>query len=221
MTIKDIRGLKYPDEYLTRYFFKEGLDKFSGKAIEFGCSNGNNLSLFYQYNYDVLGVDISSINLDNAEFNFENLYKSTSSFNFYNKDMELFVQENKNINADIFLIPNVACYLTKEQFLSFLTLSKENNLFKSGASFFLRTRTTKDFRHANGKDIGNGSFIIEQEITGEKGITNTCYNEFELIELLKKSLNLYDFKVCNIEYENVQNGYTLFNSDIVIWGKIK
>jgi hypothetical protein len=135
--------------------------------------------------------------------------------------MESFVKENKDIQADVFLIPNVACYLTKKDFANFLELSSQNNLYKKGASFFLRTRTIKDFRHANGTPMGDGSYRIEQSITGEKGITNTCYNEYELIEILKKYLNLSEFKICNIEYENVQNGHTLFNSDIAIWGRIQ
>lgn len=221
MTIKNIKGLKYPDEYLIRYFFKEALHQNKGKVIEFGCSNGNNLSLFYEYDYDVIGVDISQDNINNAKYNFENEYSSLGTYDFNLCDMNSFAKENKDIKADVFLIPNVACYLRKDEFSNFLKLSKENNIYKENASFFLRTRTIKDFRHANGTSLGNGSYKIEQEITGEKGLLNTCYNEYELIELLKRELNLFDFKICNIEYENVQNGHTLFNSDIVIWGKIK
>jgi len=41
MKIKDIKGLKYPDEYFIKYFFK---NSFSSKEnllfAEFGCGNG-------------------------------------------------------------------------------------------------------------------------------------------------------------------------------------
>ena len=43
MNIKDIEGLKFPDEYIIRMFYKEGLDKKTGKVIELGSGNGSNL----------------------------------------------------------------------------------------------------------------------------------------------------------------------------------
>jgi hypothetical protein len=50
MNIKKIEGLKFPDEYLIRFFFKNKLFNKKGDVIEFGCANGNNLSLFKKSN---------------------------------------------------------------------------------------------------------------------------------------------------------------------------
>ena len=41
--IHKINGLKFPDEYIIKFFFNEKLEKKRGKVLELGCGNGNNL----------------------------------------------------------------------------------------------------------------------------------------------------------------------------------
>jgi len=221
MTIKDLKGLKYPDEYMIKYFFKERLFESKGKVLEFGCSNGNNLSLFYQYDYSVQGVDISESNISNANDNFENVYDSEGSYKFYCEDMISFVQNNKDLEVDVFMIPNVISYISKEDFIKFLEISIKNNIFKKGAKFFLRTRTRKDYRYGLGKRVSEDSFLMENDITGEKGALCTCYQEYELIDILRKYLNLSNFSINHLDNQNCQNGETILNSDIAIWGEIE
>lgn len=221
MTIKNIKGLKYPDEYMIKYFFKERLFESKGKVLEFGCSNGNNLSLFYQYDYDTYGVDINEINIKNAKYNFENIYESEGSFTFYSDDMISFVQNNKDLEVDVFMIPNVISYISKEDFIKFLEISVENNIFKKGAKFFLRTRTRKDYRYGLGKKVAEDSYLMQNNITGEEGAICTCYQEYELIDILRKYLNLSNFSINHLDNQNCQNGETILNSDIAIWGDIE
>jgi len=64
MMLKNIRGLKYPDIYITRFFFKEILHKSPGKVLELGCGNGSNLTLFVEYNWNVYGLSNSKNYLD-------------------------------------------------------------------------------------------------------------------------------------------------------------
>lgn len=220
MTIKDIKGLKYPDEYIIKYFFKNNLHTQSGKVIEFGCSNGNNLSLFYQYDYETLGIDLSNESIENAKYNFKNIYSSNGSYKFYTTDMLHYVDTHKDINADIFMIPNVISYISKEDFKKFLQLSVQNNIFKKDANFFIRTRTKKDYRYGFGKEVSKDSFLMPNNITGEEGALCTCYDEYELVLLLKEYLNLKDFKVLSLDNQSDQ-GHKLLNSDLVIWGKIE
>ncbi|HEB61691.1 MAG TPA: class I SAM-dependent methyltransferase [Bacteroidetes bacterium] len=220
MTIKDIRGLKYPDEYMIKFFFKENLHTRRGSVLEFGCANGNNIALFYQYDYDVTGVDLLQKSIDDAEYNLENVYDSKGSSSFVCDDMLSFAKSNKNLKVDIFMIPNVISYIKKSDFIEFLKVSQENNLFKKDAKFFLRTRTKKDYRYGLGEEIEENTFLMKDDITGEKGALCTCYNEYELIELLKKYLNLTNIVVSHLDNQNLQNGRILLNSDIAIWGNI-
>lgn len=43
--LKLLRGLRFPDDYIVKMFFKEGLQHHPGKVLELGCGNGNNLIL--------------------------------------------------------------------------------------------------------------------------------------------------------------------------------
>jgi hypothetical protein len=43
--LTDIRGLKYPDEFVTRHFFKRGLHQKTGRVSELGGGTGDTLSL--------------------------------------------------------------------------------------------------------------------------------------------------------------------------------
>ncbi|WP_294962440.1 class I SAM-dependent methyltransferase [Sulfurimonas sp.] len=220
MKISDIQGLKYPNESFVKYFFNMGFENCeSKKFIEFGSSNGNNLSLPYQYNHEIIGVDIDSTLTEFANKNFK-LYESNSSCAFYTQDMLSFINNHQNLNVDVFLLPNIINYLAKHEFIDFLKLSREKNLYKDYADFFLRARSIKDFRFGKGKKLGENSYRLNDSITGEDGAICTCYQEFELIDILKEHLHLSNFKVFSLDNQNLHSDTIVNNADIVIWGKI-
>ncbi|TDJ80962.1 class I SAM-dependent methyltransferase [Campylobacter volucris] len=223
MYIRDLKGLKFPDLAVIKFFFKQGLhNKSNLKVLEFACSNGNNLSLFANYDYECIGVDLSKENIDNANYNFKNIIKA-KKYEFFQDDILNFPSKMPNINADIFLIPNVINYLKRTDFIRLLKLSKENKMYKNDALFFLRTRSIKDFRYGYGEQIEHNCFKINHDnTTGELGYINTLYQEYELIEILKENLNLHDFKVLQYESTNVMGEKELLvnDSDIIIYGKI-
>lgn len=220
MKISEIKGLKYPNESFIKYFFNMGFQNSqSKKFIEFGSSNGNNLALPYQYNHQVIGIDIDPILTQFANDNFK-LYEGESDFNFYTQDMMSFTNNHKNLNVDVFLLPNIINYLSKLDFISFLKLSREKNIYKDGADFFLRARSIKDFRFAKGEKLEENSYCLDDSITGEDGAICTCYQEFELIDILREHLNLSSFKVFSHESQNLHSDIIVNNSDIVIWGNI-
>ncbi|EAK0442721.1 class I SAM-dependent methyltransferase [Campylobacter lari] len=224
MYIKDLKGLKFPDNAIIKFFFKQGLHKQNNqKVLEFACSNGNNLSLFANYDYECIGVDLNQENINNANYNFKEVIQC-KNYQFFHDDILEFPLKNPNINSDIFMIPNVINYLLKEDFLKLLKISKENSMYKENALFFLRTRSIKDYRYGYGEKIAHNCFkITNDNTTGELGCINTLYQEYELVEILKEYLNLYDFKVLTYENTNVMgNDEILVNdSDIVIYGNIK
>ncbi|EGK8088239.1 class I SAM-dependent methyltransferase, partial [Campylobacter lari] len=155
---------------LVRWFFKNKLDTLeNAKVLEFASHNGNNLSLFANYNYECIGVELSKQNHENAIYNFKEImhYQKAS---FFNENMLDFAKNHQNINADVFLIPNVINYISKEDFKNLLLNSKNNNLYsgKKYAHFFLRARSTKDHRYGLGNKLSNGSFILtNDDFSGE------------------------------------------------------
>ncbi|WP_243833022.1 class I SAM-dependent methyltransferase [Campylobacter sp. US42a] len=226
MFISKIKGFKYPDIDLVRWFFKNNLDKLqNAKVLEFASHNGNNLSLFANYNYHCIGVELDQKNYENAIYNFRKIMKY-NKFEFYNENMLDFATNFKNLNANVFLIPNVINYISKDDFKNMLLNAKINHLYNYGGGYesflFLKARSIKDHRYGLGKSIGNGSFILNNdEFSGEKNCLCTAYQEYELVEILQKYLNLYDFEVITSENINIKDKVYIKDSDIVIYGKIK
>ncbi|MCR6594974.1 class I SAM-dependent methyltransferase [Campylobacter insulaenigrae] len=221
MFISQIKGFKYPDMELVRWFFKKQLNNLANaKVLEFASHNGNNLSLFANYNYECIGVELQKQNHDNAIYNFQQIMKY-SNVHFFNENMLNFAKNYHDINADVFLIPNVINYISKEEFKQMLLNSKKNNLFANHAYFFLRARSIKDHRYGLGKKLDNGSFILEyDDFSGEKNCLCTAYCEYELVEILKENLNLYDYELITSENINIKNKVYIKDSDIILYGKI-
>lgn len=218
--ISNLKGFKYPDSELIRYFFKNHLNIKPQKVLELGCNNGNNLALFASYDYEVIGVELDAQNVENANFNFSNVY-GFDKFNFINQDMREFCKNTKDLKSDVLLIPNVINYITKSDFIKLLENIIQNNLIKSNSNFFIRARSLKDHRYGLGKQIDDGVFILDgDEYSGEKGIICSCYKEYELVEILKSKLNLRDFTLITSENLNVKSGVYIKDSDIIIYGKI-
>ncbi|EOI0588704.1 class I SAM-dependent methyltransferase, partial [Campylobacter jejuni] len=126
MFINQIKGFKYPDMDLIRWFFKKNLDKLhNAKVLEFASHNGNNLSLFANYNYYYTGVELDQKNYENAIYNFKKIMKY-NKFKFYNENMLYFATNFKNLNANVFLIPNVINYISKNDFKNMLSNVRTN-----------------------------------------------------------------------------------------------
>lgn len=218
--ISNLKGFKYPDAELIRYFFKNHLNTNPQKVLELGCNNGNNLALFASYDYEVIGVELNLQNVENANFNFTNVY-GFDKFKFINQDMREFCKSAKGLKASILLIPNVINYITKSDFATLLENIMKNELIEPNSDFFIRARGIKDHRYGLGEQIDDGVFILSgDEYSGEKGIICSCYKEYELVEILKSKLNLRDFTLITSENLNVKSGVYIKDSDIIIYGKI-
>jgi len=220
--LKEIKGMKFPDLYVTKFFFKENLNESTGNVIELGCGNGNNLWLFYSYGYNVCGIDINNEAIENAKFNFENLF-------FHNGSEYLFIKEDiLNLGSikktilnrkkfDILLMPNVINYIRKKDFINLLQELTE--LLNKKGKLFIRFRSPRDTRIGMGKRIGNNEYLLcYDEITGEKDAILSVYEESEMIYILRLFLKLKDYKIFHLYEENYHTDRKVLNADIVIWG---
>ena len=220
MNLKDIKGLKYPDEYFIKFFFKNGLyQKKDQNYLDIGCSNGCNTMLPYQFNNKIIGVDLNDISINYAKDNFSSLQQK-DSYSFYTQDMRIFCKEKKNIFADVLILANSIYYIPKKDFIDLLKNLIKNQLIKKNVPFFMRFREIDDFRNNKGVRVEENALIMQNGITGEDGVFCQFYKTDEMLEILQKELNLHSFDVMHIKYENIQNNTKVNNSDVVIWGNI-
>lgn len=220
MNITSIKGLKYPDEYFIKFFFKYQFhNKKDLTFLELGCSNGCNLILPYQYDLDTIGVDLDETLINYANENFQSL-SQTNKYDFFLQDMRKFCTSASDIHADVLVLANSIYYIPKNDFIQLLRDIKQNKLIKQNIPFFLRFREIDDFRYAKGTKVEENTYIMKNGVTGEDGVLCKFYDTAEMIDILEKELSLRDFRTMNIKYDNIQNDQVVNNNDVVIWGTI-
>ncbi len=218
--IKDIRGLKYPEEYLIRFFFKHGLHNAPGKVLEAGCANGCNLRLFREYDWETVGIDISRDALADGAANFAGMTGTKSACRFIEHDLSDGLPRNLDGPFDCVLFPSSLYYIPRASAIQVLRDARK--LVRPGAAFYLRMRTLRDYRFGRGEPAEINGFRLTTEVTGEGGVLNVFYDEYELVEMLRDHLGAEaaQMKILHVDYQNVQNDVIVSNSDVIIWGRL-
>ena len=162
--IKQLQGLLFPDDYLVKFFFKTKLNKRKKNVLELGCSNGNNLSLFFNYGWNVSGVDSNLKNILNAKHNFKILKKKLflkNNYLFFKEDMLSFIKKQDNLSYDTIIFANSLYYLEYQQIIEILDCIKNKkntiNPITIGAevlkTVFLIKKSAKEKRMLNYNDL--------------------------------------------------------------------
>ncbi len=219
MNIRDCFGLKFPDEYVTRFFFKEALQSNRGTALELGCGNGNNLALFYAYGYSVTGVDISSTVIDQAQRNFSASYGQGigPDFSFIQEDMQSYLNRDEK-HYEVVLLPSSLYYLPESEIEALLRQARRN--MKRGSRFYLRMRTTEDYRWGKGNALSERSWRLTTSVTGELDCVVTFYRQEDFAAILSSLWRPVSTTWCRCRYDNPQNGVLVTNDDFIVWGEV-
>ena len=225
MIFSDINGLKFPDDYIVKFFFKEGLHNQPGKVLELGSSNGNNLMLFYQYGWETHGVDMSEQAVSNANGNFELVKKENSalthSFTFYQSEMLSFIEHYNGPEVDVLMFPNCLNYLDTFSANKMFQLLAQKKILKKNGLLFIRLRSPKDYRNGKGKRLDTRTYQMESNETNESGCLNTFYNEAEATQLIGSFLKYSKLKLYTCDFSINIGSQFVFNSDIILWCNIQ
>ena len=212
--LSDLRGLRYPDEYVVRMFFKEGLHGNHGRVLELGCGSGNNLMLFQGFGWEVTGIDISEESLADARHNLGDVDQKVS---LHRSDL---AREFPNLEGDfdVIILPSVNYYMSRACFVKILVQC--GLLLKPDGLFYVRSRTCNDWRYGRGHEVEPNGFMLQCTETGEKGLLNVFYERNELIDAIGLHMcALRNLQVLSVRYENPQSGIVISNDDLVLWGR--
>ena len=215
---KKLRGMRYPDEYVIRMFYKERLDELGagGKVLEMGCGSANNLLHFASYGWHVTGVDISEASLDDAKNNLD-------VFGFNGE----LIHHDLNFGSpkfdglfNLLLLPSTLYYLSRGTAEALLLEIKE--VLAPNALIYLRMRLPDDHRFERGVSEGRNSYRLTCDYTGELGLLNVFWEEYELVALLLRIFGIAPDSITKLRFsfENYQNQRLVRNSDIVLWGRL-
>ena len=169
-SLKDIRGAKFPDAYLIRFFFKNGLQNAPGKVLEAGCANGCNLRLFREYDWETVGIDISRESLADAEANFAGMAaeegcQGARGYRFLQHDLTAGLPQGLPGPFDAVLFPSSLYYIPRRSMAQ--PSATARRLVRPGAAFYLRMRTLGDFRYGRGEAIEINGFRLTMDVTGD------------------------------------------------------
>lgn len=219
MNLRDYLGLKFPDEYVIRFFFKEALQSNPGTVLELGCGNGNNLTLFYAYGYTVTGVDIGNTVIDQARHNFSALSGQAigQNFPFFQEDMQSYLNKDDN-RYDVLLLPSSLYYLPESEIEVVLKRVRRN--LKPGSRFYLRMRSPADHRCGKGNALSERSWRLTTSVTGELDCIVTFYRQEDFASMLSSLWNPARTTWCKCRYDNPQNGVLVPNDDFIVWGEV-
>jgi len=220
MNIPKLRGLKYPDEFVIKFFFKNQLHARTGRVLELGCGNGNNLQLFHEHGWNVVGLDISPESLSDAEHNFTLTTQAEVRHQFFLRDLSVGLGNNIPGKFDVVLLPSVLYYIPRRSMA--LVLQELQHYVSSEALIFLRSRSVRDYRYRRGEEVERNGYRLAEAETGEHGLLNVFYYEWELVDMLREHLGLNPItsEVLTVEFQNPQQGVPVNNADIVIWGRL-
>lgn len=210
-SLREIRGLKYPDEFVVRHFFKRGLSGRTGRVLELGCGTGNNLGLYHAWGWTCAGVDYDADALGDCRFNLGDDVALVQA------DLSQGPPALDGPAFDALIIPNLLCYLTIAQARAVLGGLRPR--LAPGAELFVRTRLTDDYRYGRGVEEEPDGFRLETPETGEAGLFNLFYTPVGLTGLLASTLGLDAPTVLTCRFDNIQAGQDIpDNSDIIVWG---
>jgi SAM-dependent methyltransferase len=217
--LPELQGLRFPDEFVIKFFYKEGLDQNPGQVLELGCGNGNNLLLFYQYGWNTLGIDYNEKSIEHGNFNFQQYRHINACFAFKKFDLNNGIPEI-NKQFDVILMPSVFYYISRKAMIK--CLNDACKLLKDNGAFFLRMRAVGDYRYRRGQLVEKNGFRLNISETGEKDLLNVFYHKFELVDMLQNYFKLASnsLKIFRVKFDNWQNNLLIpGNNDIVIWGR--
>jgi SAM-dependent methyltransferase len=211
-SIAELRGLRFPDMYVVRMLFKEGLHLKQGSVLELGCGSGNNLLPFADFGWDVTGLDISPEALSDARHNLNGCATLIEC------DLAADLPLPDGQKFDAILLPNIIYYLPRRAFTRLLRDCRRH--LHPGGVLFLIARTREDWRYGRGSEQETGGYRLNCRETGEYGLLNVFYDGDELCELVREHFGELQgmhrlFATC----DNPQAGIVVRNADVVIWGR--
>lgn len=211
------QGMRYPDAYVTRFFFKNGLQQRPGSVLELGCGSGSNLRVFVEHGYATTGLDYAEDAVDACRHNlaaFPGVHRALRC------DLEDGLPADVAATAyDVVMLPNILNYLRRETVAGLLAALPA--LLTPGGCFLCIVRLCDDYRYGRGTLAARDEFLLEAEETGEKGTRQTFFSEHEFVALTARSLGVdpLGLVVLRNRFENFQAGRVIANSDLVVWGR--
>lgn len=210
------RGLLWPDTYVTRFFFKNGLAADPGSVLDLGCGNGCNARLFTEYGWNVTGLDFDKAAIADARANWSDEDPATYAFSEWDLREGL---PSFDRRFDALVCANSLYYFERAVLVDLLEQCR--HVLAPGAHVFFQLRTPQDWRYGKGERIEPNTFRMNMSESNELDNTLAFYDPDDLVGLVETHLGpLSGRTVLRERYENVQHGLLVDNCNVIVWGRL-
>ena len=212
--LADLEGMKFPDEMVTRFFFKNCLHRRNGRVLELGCDNGNNLGLFAAYGWHCTGLDMQPALIGQLRRNFERQGYAAPRLEV--ADMNDALPDFRDI--DVLLIPSSLYYVHAHRGREIIR--ELGQRLNPGALVFCRFRTPDDYRCGKGDDLGQDCFRLTIEETSELGCTNAFYTLESMLDVLAPcNIDPVTLRSMRLIFDNLGHDDRMIpNDEMIVWG---
>jgi SAM-dependent methyltransferase len=221
ISLKEWQGLRFPDEFLVRFFFKNAMAESRGKVLELGCASGANLIVFAEYGWDCTGVDIFPELVEQARSNYSRMAAlgqvSPDSWQFVAADMRDYLSKESDL-FDCILFPSSIYYLDMIGIRD--CLHNVSRLLKPGGKFFFHMREKGDYRHLHGTKLDDTTVRADFPETGEQGCIISFFDPTEFLKIITEYWPVMPHPVLlKSGFDNPQGNKIISNRDFIIWGQ--
>ena len=215
--LADLEGMKFPDEMVTRFFFKNCLHRRTGSVLELGCGNGNNLGLFAAYGWHCTGLDMQSSLIGQARRNFERQGYAAPRLEV--ADMNDALPDFRDV--DVLLMPGSLYYVHAHRGREII--GELGPRLNQGALVFCRFRTPVDYRYGKGDDLGQDSFRLTIEETSEQGCTNAFFTLESMLDVLVPcNIDPATLRAMRLIFDNLGRDERMIpNDEMIVWGSTR
>lgn len=217
--LPELEGLKFPDEMVTRFFFKNGLQRTPGRVLELGCGNANNLALFGAYGWHCAGLDLVPQLIEQGQRNFAR--QGLAAPQLVAADLNDALPEFGAL--DVLLLPSSLYYVSPRRAAELLAALGPT--LRPGGQLFCRFRTRQDHRYGKGSalpaDEGAHCFRLDIAETSEQGCVNAFYDLPDMLSLLAPCRLLpASLRVMELVFDNLgRDDRMIRNHELVLWAE--
>lgn len=191
---------KYPNEEVVRFIFtqlpRNSAERRKLKILDLGCGTGTNTVFLSAEGFRVYATDISEEGIKITKKRLkDNKLKAVAKIAAMEK------QPFPDNFFDAVISYGVLYHNDREGYRR--SVAEMRRVLKRGGKAFIYTKSTDDYTFGKGRKIGENTFILDVEDTGEKGMmqhfldkdgVDRVFNDFSAVSLVKTEAVSYDPK---------------------------
>lgn len=203
---RKLHDLKWPDENVVKFLYKNKEKVMEGKILDFGCGSGRNTRVMADMGLDIIAMD----------YNKECLDLTAKKIPQYDKILYICNDETKipleDQSINTIIADGALFYLSRKKEMELL--SELSRVLKREGIFFADYRSKEDWLYGRGEEIEKDFYKLN--CCGSLNGITYAFRDIDEIKEMYKSIGM---KIVNYEkIDHWSDNCKRKNSHYIIWG---